>query len=293
MRLGLYNRGCLGLLVDDFVVDVSAVVDAVGPGGRLDALIRSDACSAIDRTYLSAAPRTPLADVVWEAPLPRPGKIIGAPANYYEHIAEMMASKSIAEWGFFLKAPTSVIGPRETIQLPYIDVRTDYEGELAVIIGRRGRNISVDDAMRYVFGYSCVLDVTVRSTEDRSTRKSFDTFTPLGPIVVTAEEIEDVANLELRLDINGAERQRCSTGKMIYRVPELIAYISSVMTIEPGDVIATGTPGGVGPLHDGDIVTLSVANVGTLRVSVSDRTAIKYGNRPGPAQVASGGGRDR
>jgi 2-keto-4-pentenoate hydratase/2-oxohepta-3-ene-1,7-dioic acid hydratase in catechol pathway len=293
MRLGLYNRGSLGLLVENAVVDVSGVVGAVSRGGRLDALIRSGAWSAIDQTDLSAAPRTPLADVVWEAPLPSPGKIIGAPANYYEHIAEMTASKSIAEWGFFLKAPTSVIGPQETIKLPYSDIRTDYEGELAVIIGRRGRNISVGDAMRYVFGYSCVLDITVRSTEDRSTRKSFDTFTPLGPTLVTADEIEDVANLELRLDVNGEERQRCSTGQMIYGVPELIAYITSVMTIEPGDVIATGTPGGVGPLHDGDVVTLSVAKVGTLRVSVSDRNAIKYGNRPGPAQLASGGGGNR
>lgn len=295
MKLGLFGGGRLGLVDGTQVRDVTALAEAAtgvtgatagaaGERGLLDAVIRSGAFapSAIE---LAGLPAQPLAEVRWEAPLPRPGKVIGAPANYYEHIAEMTGSKSILEYGVFLKASTSVIGPGETIELPYTDVRTDHEGELAVVIGTGGRDIPLEEALDHVYGYSCVLDITVRSTEDRSTRKSYDTFTPLGPWIVTADEIDEVGALELTLDVNGDERQRTTTAKLIYGVPELIAYASSVMTLEPGDVIATGTPAGVGPIIDGDVVTVTVEGVGALTVDVSGRRAVEYTSRPGPASA--------
>lgn len=212
-----------------------------------------------------------------DLPLPPPSKIIGAPANYYEHVDEMPDSQTVQDWGLFLKAPSSVIGHGDTISLPYTDKRTDQEGELGVVIGRTAVDVSPDDALDYVFGYTCVLDITVRSTEDRSLRKSFDTFTPMGPHVVTHV---DPSDLELRCWVNDELRQHTSTARMIYSVPRLIAYASAAMTLHPGDVIATGTPAGVGPLADGDKVVLDISGVGRLEVGVSADGAIPYDERP-------------
>jgi 2-keto-4-pentenoate hydratase/2-oxohepta-3-ene-1,7-dioic acid hydratase in catechol pathway len=216
------------------------------------------------------------------APLPRPGKVIGAPVNYLDHKAEMSVPQTIAEYGIFLKASSSVIGPGDMIHLPYLDKRTDQEAELTVVIGQTARNVAVDEALSYVFGYTCGLDITVRSTEDRSTRKSFDTFTPLGPWVVTADEVGDPQNLELSCRVNGELRQHANTGDLIFNVAELIAYTSSVMTLWPGDVILTGTPAGVGPIVSGDRLVVEIAKVGRLEVGVSDEGARQYETRPGP-----------
>lgn len=280
MRVGLFNGGRLGVVQGGRVLDVSDFVTSYGVQGRLHEIIRGEVF--IDDESLTEVPALPLEEVQWEAPLPRPGKIIGAPANYYEHIDEMPDSATILDWGFFLKAPTSVVGPGDTIQLPYVDKRTDYEGELAVVIGRGGRNIPLEDAMDHVYGYTCVLDITVRSSEDRSTRKSFDTFTPLGPWVVTADELTDPGDLRLKLDVNGHTKQDSTTAKLIYGISELIAYASSVLTLEAGDVIATGTPSGVGPLADGDAVTVGIERIGVLAAHVSAEKAIRYEDRPGP-----------
>jgi len=281
MKIGLFNGGRLGVVQGDLVLDVSDFITTFDVPGRLFEIIRNGV--VVDDESLVAVPTTPLRDVQWEVPLPRPGKIIGAPANYYEHIDEMPDSATILDWGFFLKSPTSVIGPGQAIRLPYSDKRTDYEGELAVVIGRGGRDIALEDALDHVYGYTCLLDITVRSTEDRSTRKSFDTFTPLGPVIVTADELTDPGDLGLRLSVNGQVKQDSRTSKLIYGVPELIAYASSVLTLEPGDVIATGTPAGVGPLTGGDTVTVEIEKVGTLTVPVSADGAIAYEDRPGPA----------
>ncbi|TWP50446.1 fumarylacetoacetate hydrolase family protein [Lentzea tibetensis] len=212
-------------------------------------------------------------------PLPPPSKVIGAPANYYDHVDEMPDSHTVVDWGLFLKAPSSIIGHGGTIRLPYLDKRTDQEGELGVVIGRFARNVSPEKALDHVFGYTCVLDITVRSTEDRSLRKSFDTFTPMGPEIVTADEV-DPSDLELRCWVNDELRQHTSTAKMIYDVPRLIAYASAAMTLNPGDVIATGTPAGVGPLADGDKVVLDISGVGRLEAGVSADGAIPYDDRP-------------
>ncbi|MDF3337113.1 fumarylacetoacetate hydrolase family protein [Mycolicibacterium septicum] len=218
-------------------------------------------------------------DQLWTAPLPRPTKIVGAPANYYEHIDEMPDAHTIMDWGVFLKAPSSLIGPGEQIRLPYSDKRTDQEAELGVVIGRTARHVPASAALDYVFGYTCLLDITVRSSEDRSARKSFDSFTPIGPHVVTADEISEPGNLELRCWVDGELRQQSSTRKMIYDIPTLIAYASSVMTLHPGDLIATGTPAGVGPLADGNRVAVDIFGIGRLEVDVTAHAAIPYDDR--------------
>lgn len=281
MIIARFNGGRIGIVAGDRIHDIS---DRVGAAALPSASI-VDLVPAGDYFYADEFEKEHgelLSGVVLEAPIERPGKIIGAPANYYEHIDEMPDSATIREWGAFLKAPTSITGPEGRVRLPYRDVRTDYEGELAVVIGVGGRDISPDRALEHVFGYTCVLDITIRSSEDRSTRKSFDTFTPLGPWIVTADEIPDPGNLSLKLDVNGDVRQHSSTSKMIFGVPELIAYASSVMTLEPGDIIATGTPAGVGPIVDGDVVTVEIERIGRLRIRVDGTESVAYAERPGP-----------
>ncbi|WP_405934194.1 fumarylacetoacetate hydrolase family protein [Streptomyces longwoodensis] len=284
MRLALFNKGRLGLVDGDDLVDVTdqlAGADTAGPAGMLQRYIETTADGQTVRLELAGRPRIPLAEAALQAPLPRPGKIIGAPVNYLDHKAEMEYTTSVADLGVFLKANTSVIGPGEDILLPYSDKRTDQEGELGIVIGRTAAHVSAEDALDYVFGYTCVLDITVRSGEDRSTRKSFDTFTPLGPWIVTADEIPDPDTLDLRCDVGGTTRQRTNTADLIFGVRELIAYTSSVMTLHPGDVIATGTPAGVGPLSHGDRVVVDIEKVGRLEVGVDGSRAIPYDQRPG------------
>ena len=284
MRLALFNKGRLGIVDGDDLVDVTdqvAGAGTAGPAGPLQRHIETTAAGGTVRFPLAGRLRVPLAEATLQAPLPRPGKIIGAPVNYLDHKAEMEYTTSVADLGVFLKATSSVIGPGEDVLLPYTDKRTDQEGELGVVIGRTASHVSADTALDHVFGYTCVLDITVRSGEDRSTRKSFDTFTPLGPWIVTADEIPDPDTLDLRCDVGGATRQRTNTADLIFGVRELIAYTSSVMTLHPGDVIATGTPAGVGPLSHGDRVVLDIEKVGRLEVGVDGSRATPYDRRPG------------
>ncbi|MFH9298952.1 fumarylacetoacetate hydrolase family protein [Streptomyces sp. NPDC017520] len=284
MRLALFNEGRLGLVDGDDLVDVTdrlADPGISGPAGALHRYIETTARDGATPLDVSGLPRIPRAEAILQAPLPRPGKIVGAPVNYLDHKAEMECTTSIADLGVFLKANSSVIGPSQDILLPYTDKRTDQEGELGVVIGRTATHVSADEALDHVFGYTCLLDITVRSGEDRSTRKSFDTFTPLGPWVVTADEIPDPDSLDLRCDVGGATRQRTNTADLIFGVRELIAYTSSVMTLHPGDVIATGTPAGVGPLSHGDRVVLDIERIGRLEVSVDGSRAVPYEQRPG------------
>ncbi|MFD6532153.1 fumarylacetoacetate hydrolase family protein [Streptomyces sp. NPDC060184] len=284
MRLALFNDGRLGVVDGDDLVDVTeqlAGTGTPGPAGALQRHIETTARAGAAPPDLSGLTRVPLAKAVLEAPLPRPGKIIGAPVNYPDHKAEMEYTTSVADLGVFLKANSSVIGPGQDVLLPYSDKRTDQEGELGVVIGRTARHVDAAGALDHVFGYTCVLDITVRSGEDRSTRKSFDTFTPIGPWIVTADEIPDPDCLDLRCDVSGDTRQRTNTADLIFGVRELIAYTSSVMTLHPGDVIATGTPAGVGPLSHGDTIVLDIERVGHLEVGVDGTRAAPYERRPG------------
>jgi 2-keto-4-pentenoate hydratase/2-oxohepta-3-ene-1,7-dioic acid hydratase in catechol pathway len=288
MRFVVYDNHRLGIVDASVIIDVTDTVGPgkQGPGGPLTALLEQGYDSALfTRDRIAGLPQRELAQVTLTAPLPRPGKIVGAPVNYLDHKAEMAVTQTIAELGIFLKAPSSIVGPGNLVRLPYLDKRTDQEAELALIIGRTARNISASEALDYVFGYTCGLDITVRSTEDRSTRKSFDTFTPLGPYVVTADEVGDPHDLELRCWVNGELRQQGNTRDLIFNVADLIAYTSSVMTLWPGDVFLTGTPAGVGPIADGDQVVVEIEKLGKLTMTVTAEGAIPYDARPGPRHI--------
>lgn len=217
---------------------------------------------------LADAPTRPTAELDFGPPIPRPGKIIGAPVNYLDHQREMNVEHTIAGLGFFMKSPTSIVGADGTVTLPFPDRRTDQEAELGVVIGRRARHVVRDAALDHVFGYTCLVDVTVRGPEERSTRKSFEGFTPIGPWIVPLDRIPDPNRLRIQGRVNGQTRQDASTSQMVYGVPELVEFISSVVTLEPGDIIATGTPSGVGPIEPGDVIEVEIEHVGTLRVPV-------------------------
>lgn len=271
MRLARFDGNRLGVVDGDAIVDITDRAFERSPLRTDDALLAFIHGDGV-KPPLDGA-RKPLASVKLEAPLRRPGKIIAAAANYWKHTQEMNPGQQnlggIREKGFFLKAPTSLIGTSGTVRLPFADRRTDQEAELAVVIGRGGRNISAASVAEHIFGYACLLDITVRGKEDRGLRKSFDTFTPMGPWITTRDEVPDPNALDIACRVNGEERQHDTTGSMILAVPELLEWISQVMTLEPGDVIATGTPAGVGPLQAGDRVEVTIERLGTLAVDVS------------------------
>jgi 2-keto-4-pentenoate hydratase/2-oxohepta-3-ene-1,7-dioic acid hydratase in catechol pathway len=264
----------VGVEVGDDIFDVTSFLPGTGlsPIRRLLAL--EDPATLLVRAEQDGA-RYPTSDVVIGPAVPDPSKIVAAPVNYRAHQAEMSQDAHIGALGVFLKAPSSVIGHGATVRLPYVDRRFDQEGELAVVIGKTARHVSAGRAMDYVFGYTCLLDMTMRGGEDRSTRKSFDTFTPVGPRIVTREAMPPVESLELRTRVNGTVRQRSDITDLIWDFPQLIAYASSVMTLNPGDIVTSGTPQGVGQVFDGDEVSVEVTGVGTLVVDVSAAGAVE------------------
>ena len=194
----------------------------------------------------------------------RPTKILCIGRNYADHAAEL-GHEVPAEPLVFLKPPSALIGPGEAIVLPPESTRVDFEGELAVVIGARCRHVREEEAWGVVGGYTIMNDVTARDlqkTDGQWTRaKGFDTFAPCGPRIVSDL---DLADLELRTLVNGELRQQGRTSQLIFGIPRLIAYLSGIMTLMPGDLIATGTPSGVGPLRAGDVVAIAVEGIGTL-----------------------------
>ena len=205
-----------------------------------------------------------LAEVRILAPV-QPTKIVAVGVNYRAHAREM--GHSLPEVPLlFLKPPSAVIGPEEAIACPAMSQRVDYEGELAVVVGRRARHVQPAEALDHVLGYTCANDVTARDLQGRDgqwTRaKGFDTFCPLGPWIVPDLDPHDLA---LRTRVNGELRQESSTCDLVFSVEELVSFISQVMTLEPGDVILTGTPSGIGPLATGDVVEVEIEGIGVLR----------------------------
>lgn len=273
MRLVSFNGQRIGVLKDRRVVDVTGLA----PGDDLQwppvLMIRTIArfpdLAAKLAEVAKAEEGIPLSEVKLAAPVQWPNKVIAYPTNYDDHITEMRSSGRSDRLGFFLKANSSLCGPADPIVLPEIDGReVHHEAELAIVIGREGRHIAVADALSYVFGYTCLIDVTVRGSQERVMRKSFDTFCPIGPAIVTSDEIPDPDALDISLRVNGELRQNGNTRDMILGVAEMISLASSVSTLQPGDVIATGTPAGVGPLRDGDVVSMSIAGIGELTTHV-------------------------
>jgi 2-keto-4-pentenoate hydratase/2-oxohepta-3-ene-1,7-dioic acid hydratase in catechol pathway len=176
--------------------------------------------------------------------------------------------QSINTIGLFLKAPSSLVGPGEGIGLRKLDRRNDHEVELAFVIGKPGNNISRDQALNHVAGYSIALDITIRGSEDRSFRKSPDSYSVLGPWLVTKDEIPNPGELDLSIAVNGEVRQSSNTRNMILGVAELIEFASSFYTLHPGDIFMTGTPEGVSQIAPGDLIVASVEKVGTMQVKV-------------------------
>ncbi len=207
-----------------------------------------------------------------KAPLARPRKIVALGRNYALHAKE--ANKPVPDEPIlFLKAGSSVIGPDEPIRVPTDVGRVDHEVELAVVIGRTAKGIRPDEALSYVAGYTVLNDVTARAMQaaDLANQqpwfrsKSFDTFGPMGPWMVTADEVKDPGRLQIECRVNGKLRQRSSTKHLVFPVPQVLAYISQRITLEPGDVVSTGTPEGIGPIVPGDDVVCRIEKIGELR----------------------------
>jgi 2-keto-4-pentenoate hydratase/2-oxohepta-3-ene-1,7-dioic acid hydratase in catechol pathway len=283
MRLVTYDGGHVGYVDGDRVVDLGDLVGGYERGGSISAMRRLLARWDELRGQLPAATpanSAPLSAVRLEAPVPDPTKIVAAPVNYRDHRSEMKLTVDISDLAVFLKAPSSLVAHGGQVRLPYSDRRVDQEGELAAVIGRRAASVSEDEALDHVAGYTGCLDITMRGKEDRSTRKSFDTFTPLGPWLVTADEADPADAIDLDCTVGGDHRQSSNTKHLIWGVARLVAYISTVMTLEVGDVIATGTPSGVGPIKDGDEITLTLSSIGTLAVTVTS-------DNPGPSPTGT------
>ena len=284
MRVCVFDDQLVGALAaDGTVVDLTDFLPLHTPADeRMNALISGWASlQAPAAERVAAGGGIPEAEVTLRAPQPRPRNLFAAPVNYHKHQQEMGGENGVytdrkiltaeVRKGF-LKAVTSIVGPDGAIELPWEDRRFDHEAEIGVIIGRTASRVSAQDALDYVFGYTPLLDITLRGEEDRSFRKSFDTFTPLGPYIVTADEVPDPENLDFWLTVDGEERQRSNTSYLIYGIAKLIEVYSEVMTLQPGDIIATGTPEGVGQILPGETVVLTIPEVGELTMPVVARS---------------------
>jgi 2-keto-4-pentenoate hydratase/2-oxohepta-3-ene-1,7-dioic acid hydratase in catechol pathway len=293
MKLASFGGGRIGVVVDDRLVDATAAAsvpaDFWPPVGMVKLIADFDRAKPQLEALSRSGAGTPLASVDLECPILWPNKVIAFPANYHAHVDEMktgtgLISKFKADGqGFFLKSNSSLSGPRDPIVLPNIRGRqVHHECELAVIIGKGGRMISRENAMNHVFGYSCLLDIVVRGQEERVMRKSYDSFCPLGPYIVTRDEVPRYDDIALLLEVNGEVRQKANTRDLIVDIPDMVRMASSVMTPYPGDIIASGTRAGVGPLKGGDKVKIVISHVGSMTLDVvqSESGAHELWNKP-------------
>src|ERR1044071_5801614 len=283
MKLCRFDDNRLGLVADDGVRDVSAALSrlptATYPFPKHDVLVAhlSELRPEIEKAAKSARPK-PLAQVKLLSPVANPGKIIAAPVNYKKHLEEALADKGIHHGnlvqeihkaGMFLKATSAVVGPGEGVKLVHTDRRNDHEVELALVIGRTAKDVSAAAALDCVAGYCIGLDMTIRGPEERSLRKSPDSYCVLGPWLVTPDEVGDPGKLQVSIAVNGEPRQDASTSDLILGVAQLIAWGSTFYTLHPGDVILTGTPQGVGPVRPGDTMRARIDRIGAMQVKVS------------------------
>ncbi|HTT60930.1 MAG TPA: fumarylacetoacetate hydrolase family protein [Bryobacteraceae bacterium] len=284
MRLCRFSEGRLGLVEGSNVRDVTQALDALPsyryPLPSQDVLIANlDKVSERVRALAPTAPLVCLDKLKLLSPVANPGKIVAAPVNYQKHLDEVKVDAAlhqntqthtitIQKAGLFLKATSSLVGPGEGIALRHLDRRNDHEVELALVIGREASNVSKEKALEYVAGYAIGLDITIRGTEDRSFRKSPDSYTVVGPWLVTPDEIGDPGDLDLSITVNGETRQDSNTRYMILGVAELIELASSFYTLYPGDIISTGTPEGVSPIVPGDTVVARIDKIGSMEVKV-------------------------
>jgi 2,4-diketo-3-deoxy-L-fuconate hydrolase len=286
MRLCRFNDDRLGLVQGEEVLDVSGALQVLPactyPLPRHDPLIAHlDAIRAEVRKLAdnpARLARHPLSSVKLLSPIANPGKVVAAPVNYLKHLQEAREDQGIHHQnqvgeiqrvGMFLKATSSVEGPSAALSIAKPDRRNDHEIELVAVIGKTGRHIAKADALGYVAGYCIGLDMTVRGPEERSMRKSPDGYTVLGPWFTTADEIEDVHQLELVLHVNGEVRQRANTRDLVLDLGDLIAFASSFYTLHPGDVLMTGTPEGVSQVYAGDRMRAEISGLGHMDVQIA------------------------
>ncbi len=289
MKICRFDKDRLGIVQGDEVLDVTKALDAIPgqswPLAHGDPLILNfKRVLAAAKKLAPKAKKKALAKVKLLSPVANPSKIIGAPINYDEHIAESIKDpgiahgrtniqKGIGDWGLFLKANSSLIGFGEEIRLRWPERRNDHEVELALVIGKRGNKIPREKALEYVCAYSIGLDMTVRGPELQCFRKSIDTYSVLGPWLVTADEIGDPDALDLSIRVNGELRQNSNTKYLVYSVERLIEFASAMYTLHPGDIIMTGTPAGVSPVKPGDLLHAYVQGVGESDIRIAPEYA--------------------
>jgi len=299
MRFCRFNDNRLGLVEGSSVRDVTAALDVL-PAARYpypthDVFIAHlDEVAARAKALAASGPLLALDGLKLLSPVANPGKLVAAPVNYEKHLAEVKSDASlhqntashtmtIHKAGVFLKATSSLAGPGEGVALRVPDRRTDHEVELAFVIGRTASRVPRTEALRYVAGYAIGLDISIRGTEDKSFRKSADTYSVLGPWLVTADEIADPGVLDLELRVNGEQRQYANTSEMTLGVAALIEMASSFYTLYPGDVVFTGTPAGVSPIDPGDEIVATIQGIGSMRVAVRADAAATAGAAGGAA----------
>ena len=285
MKLCRFDEDRLGVVVGNIIHDVSEAQERIRAAVRYD--MKGDPVIAALPAWrkrieemAAKAPGKPVSQVKLLSPVARPSKVMAAPTNYTKHVAEMAArrelapeapkrnSSKIGEAGIFLKANSSVVGPSEGIPIRFPDRRNEHELEIVVIIGKQGSDIPKEQALEHVAGYCLGLDMTTRGTEDRSFRKSIDGYSPVGPWLVTADEIANPNDLTATLSVNGELRQTARTKDLIYDVGRLIEFASSFYTLYPGDIYFTGTPEGVAPVKPGDVIRAQCGPIGELEIKV-------------------------
>jgi 2-keto-4-pentenoate hydratase/2-oxohepta-3-ene-1,7-dioic acid hydratase in catechol pathway len=280
MKLVTYEldgRTSIGKVIDDTVVEIAGAFPGA-PATMLELLAGGDAMMRKVAAVQANGGRThPLSAVTLKAPVPKPEKFLAIGLNYQDHVDEIVSrgGKAPEHQIWFNKQVSCITGPFDPVHLPSASDKLDYEGELAVVIGKRCRHVTREDALEVVAGYMVADDVTARDWQRMSPTwtlgKSFDTHGPLGPWLVTADEVGDPKQLEMRLYVNGELRQRTSTSRMVFDIPAQIAHLSTVMTLEPGDVLLTGTCSGAGfgrtpPvfLQPGDVVRVEIDKLGHI-----------------------------
>ena len=282
MKLCRFDDNRMGVVEGDVVKDVTQVLDRLPsyrvPLPRFDPVIEQlDTLRPALEEAAARAEGKPVSSVKLLSPVANPGKVVAAPVNYTKHLDEATGDPAlhhgnqinqIQRAGLFLKSPHSVIAPSDTVKLRHTDRRNDHEVELVAIIGKTANNVSEADALNYVAGYCIGLDMTLRGPEERSFRKSIDTYTVLGPWMVTADEFGDPSDVELKIDVDGESRQHARTKDLILNVRQLIAFATAFYTLYPGDVLMTGTPEGVAPVVAGNTMNATIERIGSMQVKV-------------------------
>lgn len=282
MKICRFNDNRLGVVQGDRVFDVTAALDVLPeiryPAPTVDLLIANlDKVRARIDALLPNAELHAVSSVNFLSPVANPGKIVAAPVNYKKHLEEARTDEQIhhqnaileiQKIGLFLKATSSLVGVSAGVDIEHPSRRNDHEAEVVVVIGKAGRNISQANALDHVAGYCIGLDMTTRGPEERSLRKSIDSYSVVGPWMVTSDELTDPSALDFELTVNGEPRQKANTRDLILNIPQLIEYASSFYTLHPGDILFTGTPEGVGPVVGGDTVRVTMQGIGEVEVAV-------------------------